>query len=159
MQNKEILQRFMPDGLKLEIAKKIENHLFSKVPFLYACQAKASNWDFDGRFVLCVDLMVLVRWRHYLQLRYLSFFFNPFHHCSSSFIRRNSSRSLRSFIKCLSRISAWYWSWTLPKEAFIWFSARCCLALNLLWISTAHPAKWNTILFQRKFHCRFPQGS
>ena len=33
MQNKEILQRFMPDGLKLEIAKKIENKLFSKVYF------------------------------------------------------------------------------------------------------------------------------
>ena len=37
MQNKEILQRFMPDGLKLEIAKKIENSLFSKVEPLYCC--------------------------------------------------------------------------------------------------------------------------
>jgi hypothetical protein len=33
MQQKSILQKTLPEELKLSIAKKIENHLFSKVLF------------------------------------------------------------------------------------------------------------------------------
>ncbi len=47
-QHRKILQRKLPEGLKLSIAKKIENSLFSKVGsqipvYIYACFSKGER--------------------------------------------------------------------------------------------------------------------
>lgn len=42
IQHKKILERTIPDGLKLSIARKIENNLFSRVKYLP--QSKASKF-------------------------------------------------------------------------------------------------------------------
>jgi hypothetical protein len=55
IQHKKILERTIPDALKLSIARKIENNLFSKVNFdAGRCR------DYQVLYIICVQISFLV---------------------------------------------------------------------------------------------------
>ena len=74
IQHKQILERTLPDALKLSIAKKIENNLFSKVLIRnISCIELPLSWLlFKCRFPFLLDSKPWEKPGHCLQLRFPS---------------------------------------------------------------------------------------